>query len=102
MHEERVERAVGDFFDANEALAGIEQDDLEGFNIEAAIFFAEQIGNAIRVIQHRGLVAQRGSHALGEGKGGFKGDGFVAAHAFDLANVVKRRGGKVFEGAEFF
>jgi hypothetical protein len=101
VNENRVQRALGNVFDADEPSARIEKHDLETLNLIGAVLLAQQVGDAAGIIQQRSLAANLRCHAPREGERAQKSNGLVAAYALDLPQIRQCCTGKVVEGDEF-
>src|SRR5262249_7442970 len=51
MHENGVECALGDFFDADESAASVEEHDGKAFDFVGAVLLTEHVGDALGVIE---------------------------------------------------
>lgn len=99
VDEDLVEEAFGDGIDAEEAAAGIEEEDLETFDWGGDGVIAEEGGDGFGMVEDRGFEATFLGEAAGEGEGGLEGEGLVAADAA-AAELLPGGAGDGFEGAE--
>ncbi len=81
MDEDLVEESLGDGLDAEEAAAGVDEEDLEAFHGGGDGVVAEDGGDGLGVVEDRGFLAKLLGQALGEGEGGLEGEGLVPADA---------------------
>ena len=62
MHQNRVERAVGNFLDANQFVPRVQQQHLQRLDAFQKILFAQQLDDIFRIVQHGRFVLQFARH----------------------------------------
>ena len=100
MNQHLVEDALRDVFDANEATAGVEADDLEMLDGVEAVRLAQRFGNPFGRVQHRRFTVCFLAQPLGEKKGRADGSGFAFADPFQLLEFFELGPGERSQAAK--
>ena len=92
MRHQRVERAAGERFDADQPPLGVHEHNMKMLDLEQPVVFAQEAGQLLRCVEHRRLMAQFVGQALGQAERTFQRDRLVAADAFHAQFLDGRLG----------